>query len=164
MCFVWHVFKQVTKTSGSTIGAIGAEGPVTKLSEWWLQQYIEPLMTESLTLMVRMTAPTTKSLASTVEKMSLIIGLLALVAKLASSSPQLLNYKHQWPSHQMERVEAIVCFCKKTFTKNLKVKCFIIFYKKILQVMENILQIWQYFTCKQTLESGKIFYFKINGA
>ena len=67
--------------------------------------------------MVRMTAPTTKSLASTVEKMSLIIGLLALVAKLAASSPQLLNYKHQWPSHQMEGEEAILCFCKKHLPK-----------------------------------------------
>ena len=29
--------------------------------------------------------------------------------------------------------------------------------------MENILQIWQYFTYKQILENEKIFYFKKNG-
>ena len=35
--------------------------------------------------------------------------------------------------------------------------------------MKNILQIWPHFTCKKTLENGKIFskkvfYFKTNGA
>ena len=50
---------------------------------------IRPSMTESLTTMVGMTAPTIELMASTVKKMSSIIGLLALGGKLAASTTRL---------------------------------------------------------------------------